>query len=47
METVMVLATLAQNWRLRFVTGHPVALHQLMTLRPKYGMPMVLSKRPA
>jgi cytochrome P450 len=47
METVMVLATLAQNWRLRFVTGHPVALHQLITLRPKYGMPMVLSRRPA
>jgi len=45
MEAIMVLATLAQTWRLKHVTGHPVALQPLMTLRPKYGMPMVLAAR--
>jgi cytochrome P450 len=43
METVMVLATLAQKWSPRCLAGHRVALHPLITLRPKHGIRMVLA----
>jgi cytochrome P450 len=45
MEGILVLATLAQRWRLRHVPGHVVALDPLVTLRPKSGMPMRLERR--
>jgi hypothetical protein len=41
-EASLVLATLAQAFSLRMVPGHPVVPEALMTLRPKYGLPMVL-----
>ncbi len=45
MEGVLVLATLAQEWRLRLAPGHRVDTLPLITLRTKYGMKMVLEKR--
>jgi cytochrome P450 len=45
MEGVLVLATLAQRWKLRLVPGHPVALDPKITLRPRYGMRMTVSER--
>lgn len=42
MEGVLLLATLAQRWRMRLVPGHPVELLPRITLRPKYGMRMQL-----
>jgi cytochrome P450 len=45
MEGVLLLATLAQQWRLRLVPGHPVKLRPLITLRPKHGMRMTLHRR--
>lgn len=45
MEGVLVLATLAQRWRLRLAPGHPIELQPLVTLRPKYGMKMILEPR--
>ena len=45
MEGVILLATIAQRWRLRLVRGHPVALQPIITLRPKYGMAMRLESR--
>src|SRR3989449_2316324 len=45
MEAIMVLATLAKTWSLRKVPDHPVALQPLITLRPKHGMQMVLTRR--
>jgi len=45
MEAIMVLATLAQKWRLRHIPDHPVALQPVITLRPKHGMQMVLKNR--
>jgi len=41
MEGVLVLATIAQRWRLRLVSGQRVEPAPLVTLRPKYGMRMV------
>ena len=47
MEGVLLLATLAQKWKLRLVPGHPVEPEPLITLRPKYGMRMQLEARDA
>ncbi len=45
MEGVLVMATLAQKWKLRIVPGHPVDLQPLVTLRPKHGMKMTVEMR--
>jgi cytochrome P450 len=46
MEATLLLATIAQNFQLRCVQGHPVVLVPSFTLRPKYGMRMTLESRP-
>ncbi|MGA2647100.1 MAG: cytochrome P450 [Candidatus Sulfotelmatobacter sp.] len=45
MEGVLVLATLAQRWKLRLSPGHRVEPQPLITLRPKYGMLMQVEPR--
>src|SRR5882724_2175746 len=45
MEGVLLLATLAQNWKLSLVPGHRVEPEPLITLRPKYGMRMQVESR--
>jgi cytochrome P450 len=45
MEGALILATLAQKWKLRLVPDHPVEPQPLITLRPKYGMRMVVEAR--
>lgn len=45
MEGILLIATLAQRWRLRHVPSHRVGLQPAITLRPKGGMPMTLRKR--
>ncbi|MGB8761034.1 MAG: cytochrome P450, partial [Candidatus Sulfotelmatobacter sp.] len=45
MEGVLILATLAQKWKLRLVPGHRVEPQPLITLRPKYGMRMLVDPR--
>jgi hypothetical protein len=45
MEGLLVLATLAQVWRMELVPGPPVAPWGLVTLRPKAGIPMHLARR--
>ena len=45
MEGVLILATLAQKWKLRLVPGHRVEPQPLITLRPKYGMLMQIEAR--
>jgi cytochrome P450 len=42
---VLALATIAQNWRMRLVPGHPVETEPLITLRPKHGMRMIVERR--
>ena len=46
-EGRLILATLAQRWAMRLVPGHPVEIEPVSTLRPKYGMRMVLDRRRA
>lgn len=45
MEGTLVLATIAQSWRIKLVPDHPVELLPLINLRPKYGMKMTLHRR--
>jgi cytochrome P450 len=44
-EAILILATIAQRYRLRLKTGHPVEPQGLITLRPRYGMQMFLERR--
>jgi len=45
-EAQLVLATLAQRYRLTLVPGHPVEPWPLITLRPRYGVRMTIARRP-
>ena len=45
MESLLVLATLGQNWAMRHDPGHKIELLPLVSLRPKGGMPMFLERR--
>ena len=45
MEGTLILATLAQQFTLRLAPGHRVEPEALLTLRPKYGMRMVVHRR--
>jgi cytochrome P450 len=45
MEGVLLIAALAQKWKMRLVPGHRVEVQPLITLRPKHGMRMILEKR--
>jgi hypothetical protein len=40
MEGVLILATMAQKWRLRLVPNQKIELQPKITLRPKYGIRM-------
>jgi cytochrome P450 len=45
MEGVLILATLAQRWKLKLVPGQPVAVQPKITLRPKYPILVVPEPR--
>jgi cytochrome P450 len=45
MELMLVVATIAQQWDLRLVPGHPVELQPLITLRARHGMRMTIARR--
>src|SRR5581483_1011604 len=45
MELVLVVATIAQRWKLALVPGHPVVPQPVVTLRTKHGMKMTLERR--
>jgi cytochrome P450 len=44
-EAMLILATIAQKYRLRLKPGHPVDPQALITLRPRHGMAMLLERR--
>lgn len=45
MEATLILATIAQKYRLRLVPNHPVVPLASITLRPRYGVRVVLETR--
>ena len=44
-EAILCLASLAQRFRVRIDPGARVEPHCRLTLRPKYGLPVVLERR--
>ncbi|MBI2801776.1 MAG: cytochrome P450 [Gammaproteobacteria bacterium] len=44
-EAVLLLATVAQRYRLSLVPNHPIALKPRVTLMPKFGMKMIVHTR--
>ena len=44
-EGILLLATLARKWKLRLVPGERVETKPMITLRPKFGMRMSITKR--
>ena len=44
-EAMLILAMIAQRYRLRLKCGHPVEPQGLITLRPRYGIRMALERR--
>ena len=44
-EAMLILATVAQRYRLRLEPGHPVEPVGLITLRPRFGLSMRLERR--
>jgi cytochrome P450 len=45
MESILLLAIIAQKWKMELVPEHIVETQALITLRPKNGIKMVLRKR--
>ena len=45
MEATLILATIAQKFRLRLVPGHPVVPLASITLRPRHGVRVTLESR--
>jgi cytochrome P450 len=45
LEATLILAAVAQRFRLRLQPGHEVLPHAQITLRPRGGMPMILHAR--
>jgi cytochrome P450 len=44
-EATLMLATIAQHYRLRLKPGFPVEPQGLITLRPRHGLRMLLERR--
>ena len=44
-EATLVLATLARRWKLEMVPEQKIGLQPMITLRPKFGMKMILRER--
>ncbi len=44
-EGVLLLATLAQRWQMHLAPGQRIGLLSQITLRPKYGMRMIVERR--
>jgi cytochrome P450 len=44
-ETILILAVLAQRFRLRLKEGQDIRLQTRITLRPKNGMMTILERR--
>ena len=44
-EAILILATIAQHYRLRLTPGQVVEPQGLITLRPRYGLRMTLERR--
>ena len=45
LETQLVIAQIVQRFKVRVVPDHPVETVARITLSPRYGLPVTLSRR--
>jgi cytochrome P450 len=45
MEGMMLIATIASKWEMHLVPGQTIVPKPLITIRPKYGMKMIMERR--
>ena len=45
MESIIIIATIYRQWNMQVIPSQKIALKPLITLRPKYGMRMKISRR--
>jgi cytochrome P450 len=45
MEAQLLMATIGQKWKLKMQAGRPVKIQANVTIRPQYGMKMLLERR--
>ena len=45
LEAVLLISTICRQWKLTVIPHHKVALKPLITLRPKFGMPVLLTRK--
>jgi len=45
LESILTLSIIASRWRLRLLPGHRVEMEPLISLKPKYGMRMIIESR--
>jgi cytochrome P450 len=45
LEAVLLISTICRKWKMVVIPGHNAALKPLITLRPKYGMPVLLTRK--
>ena len=45
LEAQLILATIAQRYRLHLLPGHQVEPQVLLSMRPRHGLPMTLLER--
>jgi cytochrome P450 len=45
MEGVLLVASIASKWKMRLSPSHKIVLDPLITIRPKYGMKMIVERR--
>ncbi|MYE42912.1 MAG: cytochrome P450, partial [Acidobacteria bacterium] len=45
LEIQLILAQLVPRFRMRVVPGHPVETEAVVTLKPRHGIPVTLSRR--
>jgi len=45
LESILVLATVARQWSMTLVPGQRIILSPVLTLRPRYGIQVALSRR--
>jgi hypothetical protein len=45
MEGILILATIAQKWKLRYPGSTPPAIEPRITLRPRGSVSMLIEKR--
>ena len=45
LEAILLISTICKQWKMTLEPGHKVALKPLITLRPKHGMRMLLTRK--